>query len=80
MKKIIENFDQNREIIKVFELVSNALNCTNQKKNVFFGILICDPHISQLRKILVEFCPKFLDLYMSIYGNYFILFLSLRKL
>ncbi len=28
-----------------------------------------DPGISQIEKILVKFCPKFLDLYASIYGT-----------
>jgi hypothetical protein len=30
-----------------------------------------DPRISQIEKILVKFCPKFLDLYASIYGKKF---------
>ncbi len=29
-----------------------------------------DPGISRIVKILVKFCPKFLDLYASIYGNH----------
>ncbi len=28
-----------------------------------------DPGISRIDKILVKFCPKFPDLYASIYGN-----------
>ncbi len=31
---------------------------------------IYDLRISQIEKILVKFCPKFLDLYESIYGTY----------
>jgi hypothetical protein len=29
-----------------------------------------DPCISRIDKILVKFCPKFLDLYASIYGKF----------
>jgi hypothetical protein len=31
--------------------------------------LFYDPRISQIEKFLLKFCPKFLDLYVSIYGN-----------
>ncbi len=30
-----------------------------------------DPGKSRIYKILAKFCPKFLDLYASIYGNMF---------
>ncbi len=29
-----------------------------------------DPRISRIDKILAKFCPKFLDLYASIYGTW----------
>ncbi len=35
----------------------------------------CYPHISRIDKILAKFCPKFLDLYASVYGNFFNRFL-----
>ncbi len=31
------------------------------------GDNFCDPSISRIEKILAKFCPKFLDLYASIY-------------
>ncbi len=31
--------------------------------------IFCDPHISRIDEILSKFCPNFLDLYPSIYGN-----------
>ena len=39
-------------------------------KTEIFVIVIYDPRISRTEKILVEFCPKFLDLYASIYGSF----------
>jgi hypothetical protein len=33
------------------------------------GDSFCDPCISRIDKILAKFCPKFLDLYASIYGT-----------
>jgi len=51
------------------KLLFNGLNWTNMKKNGTFGKLVRDPHISRIRKVLATFCPKFLDLYASIYGS-----------
>jgi hypothetical protein len=33
------------------------------------GDIFCDPRISRIGNILAKFCPKFLGLYASIYGN-----------
>ncbi len=33
-------------------------------------VIFYDPRISRIDKILVEICPKFLDLYASIHGNF----------
>ncbi len=41
------------------------------KENLIFTRTLYDPRISQIEKKLVKFCPKFLDLYSSIYGNSF---------
>jgi hypothetical protein len=39
-------------------------------KNTNFETTFYDPHISRIDKILPKFCPKFLNLYASIYGNF----------
>jgi hypothetical protein len=39
-------------------------------RKIYLGNKFYDPRISRIEKILGKFCPKFLDLYASIYGNY----------
>ncbi len=41
------------------------------KKDIIFRLINIDPGISQIDKILAKLCPKFLDLYASIYGACF---------
>jgi hypothetical protein len=41
------------------------------KKDIIFRMMNIDPRISRIYKILAIFCPKFLDLYASIYGNHY---------
>ncbi len=41
------------------------------KKNLILIKALYDPHISRIEKILAKFCPKFFDLYASIYGSCF---------
>jgi hypothetical protein len=38
-------------------------------KSIIFIRVLYDPCISRIEKNLVNFCPKFLDLYASIYGS-----------
>ncbi len=47
------------------------------KKDIIFRMMNIDPRISRIYKILAKICPKFLDLYASIYGNY--LLRSIKK-
>jgi hypothetical protein len=42
------------------------------KKNLILIKALYDPRISRIEKILAKFCPKFLDLYASIYGSMFL--------
>ncbi len=54
-----------------------SVNCTVKKasvhnnmiKNTVYTRVSVDPCISRIDKILAEFCPKFLDLYGSMYGS-----------
>ncbi len=39
------------------------------KKDIIFRMMNVDPRISRIDKILAKFCPKFFDLYASIYGS-----------
>ena len=39
---------------------------------MYCTVINTDAHISQIEKINANFCPKFFDLYASIYGDCFI--------
>ena len=45
--------------------------CINKQKNVDLVNIFYDPRISRIEKIMSKICPKFLDLYGSIYGKFF---------
>jgi hypothetical protein len=51
---------------------------SKNKEKVNWHVLIYDPRISRIKKILSNISSKFLDLYASIYGNqnFFYIFLQ----
>ncbi len=62
---------QNCNFFKHLIYVSVNLKHTYIKKDIIFRMMNIDPCISRIDKILSKFCPKFLDLYARIYGNFF---------
>ncbi len=45
------------------------LECPNMLLDLNNVTMFCDPCISRIQKINAKKCPKFLDLYASIYGT-----------
>ncbi len=70
LKKYLAKIVQNWQIILCVENRISSFYCTNNLKTINSEIPFYDPRISRIGKIFPKFCPKFLDLYASIYCKF----------
>jgi hypothetical protein len=63
---MVQNF------IKLICFKKNVLMifCIKMQEKLYLGNKFYDPRISRINKIMYKICPKFLDLYTSIYGTF----------